>query len=193
MKCNEILEYIYDYIDGGLSPELNKKIEAHLEKCFTCRTFTNTIKTTLELSRELEPLKIPPSVHDSLHKILKQEWDLLRVPVNLEHPRIMATEISVKGNKMTIRIEVPGIRKSDININVGTDSLEITAFREKPEGIFHINELLYGKLEKRFDLPLTINVSNIKTKIEDGMLEIIANLSTATNPSLSEKTKRNKK
>jgi HSP20 family molecular chaperone IbpA len=172
MKCNEILKYISDYIDGGLSPKLNKQIEAHLNECFSCRAIADTLKIALGLCQELEIVQTPVSVHNSLHKALKQEWDLLRVPISLEHPRIMATEIVVKGNKMIIRVEVPGIKKSAINITGSADAIEIIVFRERPEGAYYINELLYGKLEKRFDLPLTIDVSNIKIKVVDGMLEI---------------------
>ncbi|MDD2890160.1 MAG: Hsp20 family protein [bacterium] len=172
MKCNEILKYISDYIDGALSPKLNKQIETHLNECFSCRAIADTLKFALGLCQELEVIQTPVSVHESLHKMLKQEWDLLRVPISLEQPRIMATEIVGKGNKMIIRIEVPGIKKSDINITGSADAIEIIAFRERPEGTYYLNELIYGKLEKRFDLPLTIDVSKIKIKVIDGMLEI---------------------
>lgn len=134
----------------------------------------NTLNTTLALCQELEVCKTPLSIHRDLHRMLKQEWESIRVPVNLKYPRVMAIEIFIHKNIMTIKIEVPGVNKSDINITTCRDKLELIAKRNKPEGIYYIKEILYGKLEKRFDLPVEIEPSSVKANINDGILEITA-------------------
>lgn len=176
MKCGEVLEYISEYIDDMLPDKTKRAIDAHLNKCLKCRNVINTLNATLALCQELEAYKTPMSIHKDLHRMLKEEWDAIRVPVNLKYPRIMATEISINKNKMIIYIEIPGIDKKDINIISKTDKLQLTAIRNKPEGIYYINEILYGKLEKSFDLPVEINVTSIKADIKEGILEITAKI-----------------
>lgn len=181
MNCKEILNYISEYIDNTLPEKERKQIEAHLNKCLKCRMLVDTLNTTLALCQELEVYKTPISIHRDLHRMLKEEWDLLRVPVSLKHPRIMATEIVIQDSKIIIRVEVPGINKSDINITclisghaTSPDTLELIAIRNKPEGTYYINEILYGRLEKRFDLPVEIKLPGLRANIKEGILEIVA-------------------
>lgn len=36
MKCRECVEHLYEYLDRELTPELEREIRAHLEKCPPC-------------------------------------------------------------------------------------------------------------------------------------------------------------
>src|SRR5215510_11683798 len=36
MKCEEIAELLTDYLQGGLSPDQHRTVEAHLEQCADC-------------------------------------------------------------------------------------------------------------------------------------------------------------
>lgn len=49
MKCEEIKELITLYVLGDLESSIMKEINAHLKQCEKCWTYTNRIRTTIEL------------------------------------------------------------------------------------------------------------------------------------------------
>jgi anti-sigma factor RsiW len=50
--CEDYLKQLSDYIDGTLSPELCKKLEAHMAGCENCTVVVNTLKRTIELYQD---------------------------------------------------------------------------------------------------------------------------------------------
>ncbi len=62
-------------------------------------------------------------------------------------------------------LDVPGIKKTDINITVKNGQCFINTKRRIGEKIKRI-------IDKSFQLPNTINVKTIKAKLKDGVLQI---------------------
>lgn len=52
MKCEEIKELITLYVLGDLDSSIMKEINAHLKQCEKCWTYTNRIRTTIELVKD---------------------------------------------------------------------------------------------------------------------------------------------
>jgi anti-sigma factor RsiW len=50
--CEEYLKQLSEYIDGTLSPEMCKKLEAHMAGCENCTVVVNTLKRTIELYQD---------------------------------------------------------------------------------------------------------------------------------------------
>jgi anti-sigma factor RsiW len=57
-NCESLLGSLSEYIDGGLSPELCREIEKHLEGCENCRIVLNTTKRTIERERLFKRLNL---------------------------------------------------------------------------------------------------------------------------------------
>jgi anti-sigma factor (TIGR02949 family) len=70
-NCESLLGSLSEYIDGGLSPELCREIEKHLEGCENCRIVLNTTKRTIELVHApVEKPDVPDDVRERLFKRL---------------------------------------------------------------------------------------------------------------------------
>jgi HSP20 family protein len=75
-----------------------------------------------------------------------------------------------------IEVDLPGVVKDDIDINLEDDVLVITAIRqfknETTRDDYYIYESSFGKMERRFVIPENIDTSKVEASYEDGLLEI---------------------
>ncbi len=75
-----------------------------------------------------------------------------------------------------IEVELPGVKKEDINIDVNENTLTISGERkikeEHKDDVFYKVESYYGKFERNFELPEDADLDNIEAKFENGVLEI---------------------
>jgi predicted anti-sigma-YlaC factor YlaD len=65
-NCDALLQSLSEYIDGGLSDEMCKEIQRHLETCGDCRVVFNTTRRTIDLVR------VPPGEADVLPDDVRQ-------------------------------------------------------------------------------------------------------------------------
>jgi len=96
-------------------------------------------------------------------------------------PRI---DISEDEKTYHIYVDLPGLSKDQINIEISEDNLLKISGERKPnithsseENSVHyiINEREYGKFERSFILPGNANIENIQAKMENGVLEVSLN------------------
>ncbi|MCA9919171.1 MAG: zf-HC2 domain-containing protein [Anaerolineales bacterium] len=52
MKCEELLQYLSDYIDQELDEELISEAQEHLATCHNCRVVLDSTQQTIFLFRE---------------------------------------------------------------------------------------------------------------------------------------------
>jgi HSP20 family protein len=75
-----------------------------------------------------------------------------------------------------IEVELPGIKKENISIDVNDDTLTISGERKTQEhsedDIFYKVESLYGKFERSFALPEDVDTNKIEASSKNGVLEI---------------------
>jgi len=71
-KCQSLLGYLSDYVDGELDPELCSEIEQHLEGCHNCHIVVDTLRKTISLYHEIlkDPADIPGGVRERLFRTL---------------------------------------------------------------------------------------------------------------------------
>jgi len=76
-----------------------------------------------------------------------------------------------------IDIDLPGMNKNDISIDIDENSLIISGERKIKEEIkeedYHKIETSFGKFERVFSLPKNIDGENITASSQDGVLEIV--------------------
>ncbi|HIP66941.1 MAG TPA: Hsp20/alpha crystallin family protein [Candidatus Nanopusillus sp.] len=90
--------------------------------------------------------------------------------------RVPLVDILDEGDKYIIEVELPGLRKEDIEIYTYDNILEIIAKRkierkEEEEGIIRL-ERAYSGFRRAFTLPTDADVDKIKAKYENGLLII---------------------
>jgi RNA polymerase sigma-70 factor (ECF subfamily) len=71
--CRRYLGSLSEYVDGTLSAELCRELEAHLLGCDNCRVVVNTFTKTISLYRQMPAPEMPAAVRERLYKVLHLE------------------------------------------------------------------------------------------------------------------------
>jgi len=67
MNCQEMVGFLMDYFDGGLSRGERRSFEGHLEVCPTCVDYLHSYGETVRLSRLCkEDNEVPPEMPEEL-------------------------------------------------------------------------------------------------------------------------------
>jgi anti-sigma factor RsiW len=51
VTCRELADFIIDYVEGGLDPDVRASFERHLTRCPNCVRYLAAYKTTIDLER----------------------------------------------------------------------------------------------------------------------------------------------
>lgn len=86
-----------------------------------------------------------------------------------------------------VDVDLPGVKKEDISIDVENNVLTISGKRETKSEVkeqdYYKIESSYGKFQRSFTLPEKVDVENIRAVTQDGVLEVvIPKLQIAQNP-----------
>ncbi len=98
---------------------------------------------------------------------------------DVEFPFKSFPKVDVIDDEKSIRLiaEFPGVKKEDVNIILEDGFLTVSGEKKNEfEGSEEINiirnERIFGKFERKFELPEDINPDEIKAKFENGLLNI---------------------
>ena len=76
-----------------------------------------------------------------------------------------------------VEVDLPGVKKEDINVDLKEDELTISGERKSKSEInekdYYKQECSYGKFQRSFTLPDDTDVENIEANSEDGVLEVV--------------------
>jgi len=76
-----------------------------------------------------------------------------------------------------IEVDLPGIKKEDVEVKVEDNILTISGKRELKDEVkeksYYKIESAYGSFSRSFTLPEKVDIENIKASSEDGVLEVI--------------------
>jgi HSP20 family protein len=76
-----------------------------------------------------------------------------------------------------IEVDLPGIKKEDIHIDLKDNQIVISGERsfkeEREEKDYYKVESSYGKFQRSFALPENVDVENIEASSENGVLEVV--------------------
>jgi HSP20 family protein len=87
-----------------------------------------------------------------------------------------AVDIFEDANEIVFRVELPGIKQDDIDIEVSNDTLTIKGERhfedaERKDGFIRV-ERAYGKFQRSFSIPIPVDQDKIQASYRDGLLEV---------------------
>ena len=89
---------------------------------------------------------------------------------------IPAINTREEDNAYIIEVDLPGVDKKDIDIDIQDNTLVISGERklkeEQKDDEYYKIESVYGKFERRFTLPEDADVAKIDAKSVDGVLEV---------------------
>jgi HSP20 family protein len=89
---------------------------------------------------------------------------------------IPPVDVYEDAQQLVLKLEVPGIKQEDLDVQVENQSLTVKGERkfeknEKEEN-FHRIERRYGSFMRTFTLPQTIDAGSVKANYEQGVLSI---------------------
>lgn len=88
------------------------------------------------------------------------------------------TDVAVKdsGNELVVVVQLPGVVKEDVKVNLNDGVLTISAERKQPElkknEQWIRNEINYGKFERSINLPYAVDTDKVSASHENGILRI---------------------
>lgn len=126
----------------------------------------NPFEEILRLQRELE--RLARSAIVPVQEVEKEIEERLKF--------VMPVEVYETPNEFVVKVELPGVKKEDVDIVIRDNYLVIKA--EKKEEVeeerqhVHLRERVYGKFERVIPLPPDLDTDNAKASFKDGVLEI---------------------
>jgi len=89
---------------------------------------------------------------------------------------VPAVDVYEDGEKVMLKLEVPGIEEKDIDVRVENHTLTVKGERklekEEKEENFHRIERSYGSFYRAFTLPSTVDTENVQASYQAGVLKL---------------------
>ena len=71
VACRQIAELLGDYLEGTLPKHTKELLEWHIDGCPPCVAFLNTYRGTVNATRALGDVEIPPELRKRLLAVLR--------------------------------------------------------------------------------------------------------------------------
>jgi HSP20 family protein len=89
---------------------------------------------------------------------------------------IPAVDIYENGEKVVLKLELPGMKKEDVDVRIENQTLTVRGERkfdsDEMEENFHRIERRYGSFFRSFSLPTTLDTDNVQAKYDAGVLSL---------------------
>lgn len=109
----------------------------------------------------VHPLSLFDEIFDDLIKINSNDIEF-KNPIH---------DIIINDTEYIVELHLPGISKENINLDVDTNELIITAERKLPENIkYYRKQSYFGKYKRNFTLPDDVDKDKINATFSDGIL-----------------------
>ena len=66
IPCIEVVELLTDYLEGVLDPDMQRRVEAHLDLCPPCVVFLEQLRSTIDAMEQLPVDTLPMETVDAL-------------------------------------------------------------------------------------------------------------------------------
>jgi HSP20 family protein len=87
-----------------------------------------------------------------------------------------AVEVAESDGDVTVKMEVPGVEKEQINLTVSDDTLmvrgETRKETEEKKKNYYRQEIRYGSFQRAVPLPVEVDASKAKAELKSGMLKV---------------------
>ena len=121
------------------------------------------------------------SVNDEISSILNRNFDSFfpEYIYNEEVDKfVMPVELHEKDNEYSVKAELPGVKKEDLDIDIDKNHITINAKKEEEHKEdtkgYRKSEFRYGEFSRTVYFPQEIDVEKTNAKLEHGILSIIA-------------------
>lgn len=119
------------------------------------------------------------NLNEEINTILKRSFDSVFPEYVLEkESRGLTIPVDIKeyNDEYKVKVEVPGIKKENIEVELNKNSMMITAKKEEEKeetnNKYHKTEFAYGNYSRTIYFPHEINVNDAHAKLDHGVLRL---------------------
>jgi len=136
-------------------------------------------KKSLAKRRE-EPVDLLRQMTSEIDRMFDEPWSLFRWPAefNVKDMPAWAPKVDVITNdqKLITRVDLPGLRKEDVHVEVRDGLLTLSGERKKEtteekDNVYR-EEREYGSFRRAIPLPRGVKVDDVKASFTNGVLEV---------------------
>ena len=73
VTCQEVVELVTDYLEGGLDPDMTAEVEAHLGLCDGCDIYVEQMRTTIRALGKVPVETLSESAQAELVRAFREE------------------------------------------------------------------------------------------------------------------------
>jgi HSP20 family protein len=115
------------------------------------------------------------------------DTELQKTTAKTEEParRLLRPRCSIVGDaeRVVLTLEMPGVKKDDLKIDIENNELRISGKRQVPENRrYFIRERLVGDFATTYTLDETIDQERIEAELHDGLLSVTLHVKEAVKP-----------
>ena len=145
------------------------------------------------LVKREEPFNLLRQMTNEFDRMFDEPWDFFRWPVPTLETANWAPKVDVvtRDNKLVTRIDLPGMKKEDVNVEVADGILTLSGERKKEvkeeKDNYFREEREYGSFCRRVPLPKGVKPEDVKAAFTNGVLEVTVPLPAAATESTPKK------
>ncbi len=72
LTCEQVNDFLMDYLDGRLAEDVKSKFEKHLQMCASCTPFLEQYQKTVELVSQDGQIEVPADLAEHTMSFLRQ-------------------------------------------------------------------------------------------------------------------------
>lgn len=145
------------------------------------------------LVKREEPFNLLRQMTSELDRVFDEPWSLFQFPVPTIDGAAWAPKVDViaKDNKLVTRVDLPGMKKEDVTVEVADGVLTLSGerkkeFKEEQKDYFR-EEREYGSFCRTVPLPKGVKGDEVKATFINGVLEVTVPLPAAAIESKAKK------
>ena len=128
--------------------------------------------------RRQEPINLLRQMTDELDRVFTEPWTTFRLPVVDFAASEWAPKVDVmtKDGKLITRVDLPGMNKEDVKVEVADGVLKLSGERKKElkeeKDNYYREEREYGSFCRTVPLPKGVKSEEVKAIFTNGVLEV---------------------
>src|SRR3990170_386687 len=120
-----------------------------------------------------EPFRALRRRDDAFEELFR---DFFRRPIFEEAAIVPAAEVAESNGEVTVKIEVPGVEKDQIQLTVSDDVLtvrgETRKQSEEKKKNYYREEIRYGAFQRTVPLPVEVDGAKASAELKNGVLKV---------------------
>ena len=151
-------------------------------------TLMNPVEKKLPLRRSFDVSRYVAEEMDRLFNEfgVRSHWPFVPVSAREDLAWMPPVEVEEKEGRFLVRVELPGMRKEDVKVDLAEGLLTIEGERkheeERKEKDYYRTERSYGRFARTITLPAEAQVDTATASFADGVLEIAMKVKAPETP-----------